>query len=103
MPPSAELEPKTKRTIEVVADIERMIFQRSPLGAIAIGGAWALWKGLFPSFDMREASFGAALLLVAALADMFVWVIKRAEPKRQIQAGQTQLTIIDNDAPGSNK
>ena len=58
------------------------LLQQGPLAVLAAGGATALWKGLLPTFEIRQAIFGASLLVLAALADMFVWIVKRKTARR---------------------
>lgn len=60
------------------------LLTRGPVGVIALGGTGALFNGLFPSFQIREAVFGASLLLVAAGFDLFVWLARRNQAIRDL-------------------
>ena len=61
----------------VEQSLQDVILQKGPLTILASGGGLALYKGLIPMFDIHQATFGAILLVVTALANMFIWVMKR--------------------------
>jgi hypothetical protein len=99
----------TSLEIQSTSSFERslqIVLQQGPLAVLAAGGATALWKGLLPSFELRQATFGAILLILAALADIFVWLTKRRATLQRYEAKQKdyhaaadELTNIDEDAP----
>jgi hypothetical protein len=73
----------------------QLLFQRGPLGVIAVGGAMALTKGILPTFEIREATFGAVLLLLAAIADCFVWIAKRQAARQRVERTEKHRDIAD--------
>lgn len=86
----------------------QILLQQGPLAVLAAGGATALWKGLLPTFELRQATFGAILLLLAALADIFVWLAKRRAAQQRYEARQKDyqgaaddVRNIDEDAPST--
>jgi len=100
-----KLDEETKKAIESAAKGEaeaiiqtlapdrllELLFQRGPLATLAAAGAYALARGLFPSFSLQEAIFGASLLLVAAVAEVLIWNTKRRSAERAVQRAYGQV------------
>jgi hypothetical protein len=100
-----KLDEETKKAIESAAKgqadaiiqtlapdhLLEFLFQRGPLATLAAAGAYALARGLFPSFSLQEAVFGASLLLVAAVAELLIWYTKRRSAERAVQRSYGQL------------
>lgn len=90
----AAIEKSTKETI-AKADVAlkalspdrwiELVFQRGPLATLAAGGAVAFFRGLFPSYDPKEAMFGAAILLATSIVELLVWSVKRRSAERAVE------------------
>lgn len=76
----------------------QLVFQRGPLAVLGAGGSVALWKGLLPTLDIHQASFGASLLVLGAVADLFVWVLKRKASQRRYEGTEKALQEAAKDS-----
>ena len=81
---------------------ERLLLQRGPLGILALAGTWTLGRGLFPSFELRQAVFGASLLVVVALSDWLVWLTLHRAAKKKSERAEQELKDTDGKAPTWN-
>lgn len=100
--PSDALE-QLPKPVAFAFEVEKMLLQRSPLGAIALAGGWALWKGMFPGFDIREAVFGASLLLVAAMADLTIWFVKHRTAQLRWEEGLKESSAVEQQTDAALK
>ena len=62
-----------------------ILFSAAPVAILTIAGAISLGRGLWGTFDLKQAVFGASLLVVAALVELFVWFVKRRSGEREVE------------------
>ena len=72
--------------ISTFAKNSSLLVQRGALATLTAGGGWALWNGLVPKFEIREAIFGASLLMVGVVAEFFIWLKQRGDVKARHKA-----------------
>ena len=72
----------------------QLVLQQGPVGTMFAGGAAALSRGLLPVFELREATFGAVLLLVGASIELFIWVFKHRAAERTVERARTDLESV---------
>ena len=62
-----------------------ILFSAAPVAILTIAGAISLGRGLWGTFDLKQAVFGASLLVAAALVELFVWFVKRRSGEREVE------------------
>jgi hypothetical protein len=62
--------------LDAVTSWIRLGTERGALAVLTTGGTIALYRGLFPTFDLHEAVFGAAALFAVGVIEMVIWIMK---------------------------
>lgn len=62
-----------------------ILFSAAPVAILTIAGAISLGRGVWGTFDLKQAVFGASLLVAGALVEMFVWIVKRRSGEQEVE------------------
>lgn len=65
-----------------------------PMVILALAGVISLSRGLMPTFNLKPALFGASLLLVSSLVELFGWLVKQRSLEREVE----RAFVIRNQA-----
>ena len=62
-----------------------ILLRAAPAAILTVAGAFSLARGVWNIFDLKQAIFGAILLVAGALVELFVWFIKGRSVERELE------------------
>lgn len=68
--------------------------EAGPVVILVMAGVISLGRGLIFKFDLKPALFGASLLLLSSLVELFGWLVKQRSLEREVE----RAFVIRNQA-----
>ncbi len=60
-------------------------FEVGPMSILTVAGAISIARGVLGAFELKQAVFGASLLVAAALMELFVWFMRRRSVEQEVE------------------